>query len=92
MAASAGQSGYELHRGLMSTVMFTLVEFDNREGVTVEFVPWEFLQDYKMQSPFYKGKDELLRRPKPGTVDYKHGKMSPFIESTIDDLTKYIEV
>jgi hypothetical protein len=92
MAASAGQSGYELHRGLMSTVMFTLVEFDNREGVTVEFVPWEFLQNYKLQSPFYKGKDELLRRPKQGTVDYKHGKMSPYIEGVIDELTSYLEV
>jgi hypothetical protein len=92
MAASAGQSGYELHRGLMSTVMFTLVEFDNREGVTIEFVPWEFLQNYKLQSPFYKGKDELLRRPKQGTVDYKHGKMSPYIEGVIDELTSYLEV
>jgi hypothetical protein len=92
MAASAGQSGYELHRGLMSTVMFTLVEFDNREGITIEFVPWEFLQNYKLQSPFYKGKDELLKRPKPGTVDYRHGKMSPFIEGVIDELTSYLEV
>jgi hypothetical protein len=92
MAASAGQSGYELHRGLMSTVMFTLVEFDNRAGVTVEFVPWEFLQNYKMQSPFYKGRDKDLERPKRGSPEYRHGKMSPLVDKVIDDLTQYLEV
>lgn len=90
--AAAGMSGYELQRGLFSTVMFTLVEFSNKTGITVEFVPWEFLEKYEFQCPAYKGKDKLFIRPAPGTEDYKRGKMSPFIENMIDDLTHYLEV
>ena len=90
--AAAGQSGYELQRGLMSTVVFTLIEFSNRKGITVEFVPWEFLEKYKFQSPAYKGKDELFVRPAPGTKEYKQGKMAPYIENMIDELTQYLEV
>lgn len=90
--AGAGESGYDLHYGLFSTVMYTLIEFSNRTGITVEFVPWEFLLNYKFQSPAYKGKDELFIRPTPGTKEYKRGKMSPFIEDMIDGLTQYLEV
>lgn len=90
--SGAGQSGYELQRGLMSTVMFTLIEFSNHEGITVEFVPWEFLRDYKFQCPAYRGKDEQFVRSLPGTREYKQGKMSPIIELMIDDLTAYLEV
>jgi hypothetical protein len=90
--AGAGQSGYELAQGLFSTVMFTMVEFSNQEGITVEFVPWEFLANYKFQSPAYKGKDELFVRPGPGTKEYEQGRMSPFIEDMIDKSTQYLEV
>jgi hypothetical protein len=91
--AAASQSGYELARGLMSTVMFTLVEFSNRDGITIEFVPWEFLQNhYKFQCPALKGKDDLFLRPAPGTKEYQQGKMAPYIEDMIDNLTRYLEV
>lgn len=90
--AVAGQSGYELARGLMSTVMCTLIEFSNRDGITIEFVPWQFLQQYKFQSPKYKGKDDEFMRPAKGTLGYKQGKMAPYIEDMIDDLTRYLEV
>ncbi|MEK9179967.1 MAG: hypothetical protein AAB897_00960 [Patescibacteria group bacterium] len=91
--AGASQSGYELARGLMSTVMFTLVEFSNRDGITVEFVPWEFLlNNYEFQCPAYKGRDAEFVRPAPGTKAYKQGKMAPAIEEMIEDLTAYPEV
>ena len=91
--AGASESGYDIHFGLFSTVMYTLVEFSNREGLTVEFVPWEFLANhYKFKSPAYKGKDDLFVRPLRGTKEYEHGKMSPYIEDMIDNLTRYLEV
>jgi len=90
--AGAGESGYDLHFGLYSTVMYTLVEFSNREGITVEFVPWQFLQNYRFQSPAYRGKDEFFIRPGPGTKEYDQGKMAPYIENMIDGLTRYFGV
>jgi hypothetical protein len=91
--STASQSGYELILGLMSTAMCTYLEFSNRDGVTIELVPWEFLfNHYKPQSPFLKGRQQDLKRPKPGTVEYRQGKCSPFIEEMIDNLTGYIEV
>ncbi|MEK7465462.1 MAG: hypothetical protein AAB631_01655 [Patescibacteria group bacterium] len=92
LPASASQSGYELARGLMSTVMYTLVEFDNRNGVTLEFIPWQFLEKYKCISPFLKGKDDELKRPAEGTPEYEQGKMSPYVEGVIDRLTRYMKV
>ncbi len=90
--ASASQSGYELARGLMATVMFTLIEFSNRDGITIEFVPWEFLNSYKFQGPVYRGKDNEFLRPKRGTRDYRLGRMAPYIENMIDEQTQYMEI
>ncbi len=92
LAASASLSGYEMGLGVMSTVLFTRAIFSNRNGITIEVVPWQFLENYKLQSPIYKGKEELLKRPKRGTLEYKYGKMSPYIEGVIDELTQYREV
>lgn len=92
MAAGAGQSGYALQRGLMDQVMFTLAEFSNRDGITIEFIPWQFLEEYKCQCPFYKGKDKELELPRPGTLEYKYGKNSPLIEHMIDEVTQYLDV
>jgi hypothetical protein len=90
LGAAAGLSGYELARGLFSTVMFTRLEFDNREGVTVEYVPPEFLFfDYEPKSPFLKGRKSELIRPQPGSRDWKLGKISPFMERVIDECTWY---
>lgn len=91
-AAAASQSGYELARGLMSTVMFTLLEFDNRKGITVEFVPWQFLNQYRCKSPALKGKDKLLELPGEDSDAYAQGKYSPFIENLLDELTRYLPV
>lgn len=91
--AGASESGYDLHFGLFSTVMYTLVEFSNKEGITVEFVPWQFLEKYKFQSLKYKDKDELFVRPNtPGTKEYEQGKMAPYIEEMIDNLTGHLSV
>ncbi len=92
LAAAAGLSGYEMGLGVMSTVLFTRVIFSNRNGITIEVVPWQFLENYKLQCPAYKGKEELLKRPKRGSLEYKYGKMSPYIEGVIDELTQYREV
>ncbi len=92
LAAAAGLSGYEMGLGVMSTVLFTRVIFSNRNGITIEVVPWQFLENYKLQCPTYKGKEELLKRPKRGSLEYKYGKMSPYIEGMIDELTQYREV
>lgn len=93
LASTASQSGFELMSGLYSTVMMTVAVFDNREGFTLELVPWQFLFDeYECRSPFLKGKDKDLERPRKGTLAYKQGKMSPFVESIIDDLTLYLNV
>ena len=91
LAASATLSGWEMGLGVMSTVLFTRVIFSNRNGITIELVPWQFLENYKLQSPAYKGKEELLRRPKRGTIEYKYGKMSPYIEEAINKVTQYRE-
>ena len=91
LGASAGLSGYELARGLFSTVMFTRLEFDNREGIIVEYIPPEFLFfDYEPQSPFLVGRKSELIRPQPGTRDWKLGKISPFMERVIDECTWYL--
>jgi len=90
--ASAGISGFELQRGLISQVMFVLAEFSNKRGITIEIIPWQFLANYKCQSPFYKGKDKELELPKPGSIEYKHGRHSALIEQMIDDITQYVEV
>lgn len=93
LPSTASQSGYELVLGMMSTAMCTLIEVSNRDGVTLEFIPWEFLLNiYKCQSPAYKGRDADLMRPLPGTGEYSHGKMSPLIEQMIDDCTLYTPV
>ncbi len=92
LAASASLSGYEMGLGVMSTVLFTRAIFSNRNGITIEVVPWQFLENYKLQCPAYKGKEELLKRPKRDSLEYKYGKMSPFIEGVIDELTQYREV
>lgn len=92
LAAAAGLSGFEMGLGVMSTVMFTRVIFSNRNGITIEFVPWQFLENYKLRSPCYKGKEDFLKRPARGTLEYKYGKMSPYIEGVIDELTQYREV
>ncbi|MGB9848118.1 MAG: hypothetical protein ACP5IX_00540 [Patescibacteria group bacterium] len=90
------QSAFEFARGLMPQSMGVLVEFSNKNGITVELIPIEFLEDnYKCISPFYKEIDEknLLERPKPGTIEYKYGFDSPFIhqlEEKID--AEYPEV
>jgi len=89
LPAAATQSGYELARGLMSTVMFALLIVDNRTGFTVEFVPWQFLTNYKCVSKLYKGKDDQLILPSEDSVDYRNGKYSPYIEKMIDSLTYY---
>lgn len=88
-ASAASQSGYELARGLMSTVMFTLLHISNRTGITVEFVPWQFLEKYRCQSPALRGKDKLLELPPEDSHEYALGKYSPFIEKLIDELTYY---
>ncbi len=92
LPASATQSGWELADGYVSEVMYTLVEFDNRRGITVEFIPWQFLQAYKCKSPILRGKDELLLRPAPGLVTYDQGKFAPYIEDMIDNITRYLPV
>ncbi|MEK7512641.1 MAG: hypothetical protein AAB601_00385, partial [Patescibacteria group bacterium] len=98
LAASATQSGYELARGLFSTVYFTIAVFDSRDGIMLEMVPWQFLFDhYKCVSPFLKGKDKDLERPTKDGVPYEQlqfvqGKLSPFIEHQIDEVTRYIGV
>lgn len=87
--AAASQSGYELARGLMSTVLFTVLEFDNHEGITLEFVPWQFLENYKCIGPDYRGKDDLLKVPDEGSREYSLGRYSPLIEQKLDELTFY---
>lgn len=84
VGAAAGQSGYELARGLTPTTMFTLFRISNRHGITVEFVPWWYLLNaYQCESPFLKGHDGDLALPKPGTREYRFGKRSPFVEDLL---------
>jgi hypothetical protein len=89
LPAAASQSGFEMHRGLMSTVMFALLIIDNKTGVTIEFVPWQFLKNYKCVSKLYKGMDDQLVLPSPDSMEYKNGKFSPIIEKMIDEITFY---
>jgi len=89
------QSGYEMAGGYMPQSLLALVEFSNREGITVELVPIEFLESYKCQSLAYKDIDAqgLLDRPKPGVMGYKYGQDSPFIHAIEDEIdAEYREV
>lgn len=92
LPAGATQSGFELARGLMSTLMFAMLTVDNRLGFIVEFIPWQFLANYKCVSSLYKGKDEELLLPPENSVDYLRGKYSKYIEEFIDSLTFYKKV
>jgi DNA-binding transcriptional ArsR family regulator len=75
------QSGYEMQGGFMPQSMVTIIEFSNKEGITIELIPIEFLEKYKCVSPAYKDIDAkgLLDRPKPGTREYDYGLPSPHI-------------
>jgi len=89
------QSGYELAGGYMPQSLFPLIEFSNREGITVELVPIEFLESYKCVSPAYKEIDSqgLLDRPKPGTREYAFGLDSPYIQRLEEETDSlYVEV
>src|SRR3989344_4894757 len=87
------QSGLELGFGLTPLSLFCIVEFSNKEGITVEMYPMEYLVDYQCRSPFYKDKNELLVRPKPGTREYDYGFDSPLIKQWEDEVdSKHVEV
>lgn len=87
------QSGLELGFGLTPLSLFPIVEFSNREGITVEMYPMEYLIDYKCRSPFYKDKNELLVRPKPGTREYDFGFDSPLIKQWEDEVdAKHMDI
>ncbi len=88
-AAAASQSGYELARGLMSTVMFTQLHVSNRTGITIEFIPWQFLQKYRCRSPYLRGMDKALELPPDDSREYAIGEYSPFVTRIIDELTYY---
>lgn len=91
--ASASQSGFEWHLGLQAQVGFMLIRFSTRLGIEIEYIPWQFLfNHYKLQSPAYKGKDDDLRRPKPGSREYRHGMQSPFIEWVTDEVNRYVTI
>lgn len=81
------QSGYEMAGGFMPQSLFTLIEFSNREGITVELIPVEFLENYRCVSPAYKDIDSqgLLDRPKPGSREYDLGLDSPYIQKTEEE-------
>src|SRR3989344_4411716 len=87
------QSGLELGFGLTPLSLFCMVEFSNKEGITVEMYPMEYLADYQCRSPFYKDKNELLVRPQPGTREYDFGFDSPLIKQWEDEVdSKHVEV
>jgi hypothetical protein len=89
------QSGYEMAGGYMPQSLLTLIEFSNKEGITVELIPIEFLEKYKCQSPFYKEIDAkgLLDRPKEGTSEYRFGYDSPYIHQLENEIdVNYREV
>ena len=88
-APGASQSGLEVQLGLMSQVAFQRLIISNRYGIIFEVVPWKMLMDYRCQSPFLKGKDKDLERPRPGTRDYDLGRFSPLVESLIDETIIY---
>lgn len=87
------QSGLELGFGLTPLSLFCIVEFSNKDGITVEMYPMEYLADYQCVSPFYKDKNELLVRPKPGTREYEFGFDSPLIKQWEDEVdSKHMDV
>lgn len=87
---AATQSGFETLQGMMSQLGFVMLQFSNRHGITVEYIPWEFLDNcYTLQSPAFKGKEKLLRRPRVGESGYKRGAFSPYIEELIDKIHNY---
>ena len=47
------QSGLELGFGLTPLSLFCIVEFSNKEGITVEMYPMEYLVNYQGRSPFF---------------------------------------
>ncbi len=80
------QSGLELGFGLTPLSLFCMLEFSNKDGITVEMYPMEFLVDYQCRSPFYKDKNELLVRPKHGSREYGFGFDSPLIKQWEDEV------
>ncbi len=86
MPGLVDQSGYELGYGLSPLSLFCMVEFSNKDGITVEMYPIEYLMEYQCVSPFYKDKNELLIRPKPGTREYEYGFDSPLIHQWEDEV------
>jgi len=87
------QSGLELGFGHTPLSLFCMVEFSNKEGITVEMYPMEYLADYQCRSPFYKDKNELLVRPKPGTREYDFGFDSPLIKQWEDEVdAKHMDI
>jgi hypothetical protein len=88
-APAASQSGLEVQLGLMSQVAFQRLVISNRLGIFYEVIPWTMLMEHRCQSPFLRGKDKELERPKPGTRDYDLGKFSPLVEHFIDETIVY---
>ena len=87
------QSGLELGFGLTPLSLFCMVEFSNKEGITVEMYPMEYLVDYQCTDPFFRDKNELLVRPKPGTREFEYGFDSPLIKQWEDEVdSRHIEV
>ncbi len=87
------QSGLELGFGLTPLSLFCMVEFSNKDGITVEMYPMEYLINYQCRSPFYKDKNELLVRPKPGTREFEYGFDSPLIKQWEDEVdARHIEI
>lgn len=87
------QSGLELGFGLTPLSLFCMVEFSNKDGITVEMYPMEYLVEYQCVSPFYKDKNELLVRPKPDTREYDFAFDSPLIHQWEDEVdSRHINV
>lgn len=87
------QSGLELGFGLTPLSLFCMLEFSNKDGITVEVYPMEYLIDYQCRSPYYKDKNELLVRPKPGTREFEYGFDSPLIKQWEDEVdSRHIEI
>jgi hypothetical protein len=79
------QSGYEMGFGYCPKSMFAIFEFSNKEGITLELYTPEYLENYQLRSPAFKGKDEELIRPLRGTWEYKYGMDSPYICRLLDE-------
>jgi hypothetical protein len=88
-APGAGQSGLEVNLGVISQVAFQRLILSNVYGVIYEVIPWKMLLDYRCKSPFLKGQDKNLERPKPGTRDYDLGRFSELVEFYIDETIIY---